>query len=412
MKGRSRSYSQKVTARARCEGSSTRSPRPASRLQFLDGLRGVAVALVLVQHVGERAFPAVAELTHSSLLLGQLGVMVFFLCSGFIIPASLERERPGEGRGRRFASFWRGRFFRLFPLYWLSLAVAGWLAYRGTYSPAAPMSGGDWLANGVMFQMLVGVPNALVAYWTLAFELLFYAGLSVLFVFGLHRRSVELSLAASAVCLALALGAGPLLGAAPPTGAFCLATMLTGTVFHRWHSGEIGLSRLVLCVVAALGSGTALLAAATLGAPQPPEAPQFLAMLTAWLGAYAVFCAGVALRHRRVPAALSRLGTISYSVYLMQALVLAAVPALSSAVGSAVVWVGATLVVSELTYRFVERPAIALGRRRDTVAVRPAAAAQLPVPVRLPAPVPVPVRIAAPVPLPRDAAVARRARSA
>ena len=341
---------------------------------FLDALRGVAVLLVLVQHVGELAFPAVADLTHSSMLLGQMGVMVFFLCSGFIIPATLERSRRGDGRGRRFLAFWRSRFFRLFPLYWLSLAVAAWLAFDGSYAPPSSMTTGDWLANVAMFQMLLGVPNALVAYWTLAFELVFYAALSALFVLGLHRRSVELSLAASAGCVALALGAGSVVGMSPPTGAFCLATMLTGTVFYRWHSGEIGLPTLVVCVSAALASGTALLAAAVLGTPQPPEAPRFLAMLTAWLGAYAIFCVGVALRHRAVPAVLARLGTISYSVYLMQALVLAAVPAFSDALISAVVWVAVTLAVSEVTYRVVELPAIALGRRWGTASPTPPAA--------------------------------------
>ncbi|MGY1835211.1 acyltransferase family protein [Blastococcus sp. SYSU DS0510] len=352
-----------MTAPSQCALGSARTPRPGSRLDFLDGLRGVAVGLVLAQHVGERAFPAFQELTHSGVLLGQMGVMVFFLCSGFIIPASLERGPVSDGRGRRLAAFWRSRFFRLFPLYWLSLGAAAWLAFSGVATPAAPMSVGDWLANLSMVQMLVGVPNALVSYWTLAFEMLFYLGVSILFALRLHRHSVALALTAAAVCLALALGAGSLVGATPPTGAFCLATMLTGTVFHRWHSGAVPARSLVLCVAAVLASGVALLHAAVVVTPQPPEAPAFLAMLTAWLGAYVLFCAGIALRRRAVPAPLRRLGVTSYSVYLVQCLVLAAVPALPDAWLSSALWVVVTLAVSELTYRWVELPAVALGRR-------------------------------------------------
>jgi peptidoglycan/LPS O-acetylase OafA/YrhL/putative flippase GtrA len=323
----------------------------------------VAVGLVLAQHVGERTFPAFAAFTHSSVLLGQMGVMVFFLCSGFIIPASLERGRAGDGRIRRLAAFWRSRFFRLFPLYWVSLAAVLWLTLSGSYGPPTPMSARDWVANISMAQMLIGFPNALTVYWTLAFELLFYGGLSALLLVGMHRRSVLLSLGASAVCLALALGAGSLVGATPPTGAFCLATMFTGTVFHRWQAGDIRLRWLLACVAAALISGTALLAAAVLGTQQPPQMPLFPAMLTAWLGAYAVFAVGFAMRSRRLPAWLLRLGTVSYSVYLMQGIVLVVIAPLADPVLTAVVWVVATVVLSEATYRLVERPSVRLGRR-------------------------------------------------
>ncbi len=41
---------------------------------------------------------------------GQYGVFVFFLVSGYIVPASLERK--GSARG-----FWVSRVFRLYPLY-------------------------------------------------------------------------------------------------------------------------------------------------------------------------------------------------------------------------------------------------------------------------------------------------------
>jgi peptidoglycan/LPS O-acetylase OafA/YrhL len=338
------------------------SPRRGGRLDFLDALRGIAVALVLVQHIGERLFPSVATVTHGDVELGQLGVMVFFLCSGFIIPASLERGRPEDSRVRRLAAFWRGRFFRLFPLYWISLAAVLWLTLSGSATPETRLGTGDWLANVSMLQMLIGSPNALGVYWTLAFELLFYGGLSALFLLGWHRRSVALSLAASGLCLALALG-GELVGTPPPAGAFCLATMFTGTVFHRWHAGSVRLRWLVVSVLAALVSGCALLAAAVLSTPQPPGTPRFPAMLTAWLGAYAVFIAGVALRRRRMPAWLVRLGTISYSVYLMQGIVLLVIAPLADPVLTAAVWAVGTVVVSETTYRIVERPSVRLGRR-------------------------------------------------
>jgi peptidoglycan/LPS O-acetylase OafA/YrhL len=330
-------------------------------LDFLDALRGVAVGLVLLQHIGELLIPPLREVSAGSIQLGQFGVTVFFLCSGFIIPASLERGGAGTSRRIALTQFWTSRVFRLYPLYWLSLAAAGALVLLGRYAPARPMDAADWLANVSMFQLLVGSPHALGLYWTLAFEMIFYLAVSALFLLGWHRRSAVLSLLASGTCLAAAVLSEPLLDRPAPLGLFCLATMFTGTVFHRWHAGTVSLPTLAGCVAAVLGSGVALLASLPRDASHP-ELPAFVPMLTAWLAAYVVFCVGVALRGRRAPAWLRRLGTISFSVYLMQALVLAAVPPLPSRALTALVWLTVTIVLSEATYRLVERPAVRLGR--------------------------------------------------
>jgi peptidoglycan/LPS O-acetylase OafA/YrhL len=367
------------------------------RLDFLDALRGVAVALVLAQHVGELLFPAVHTFTtHTGAQLGQMGVTVFFLCSGFIIPASLERGGARAGRLSGLAGFWRSRFFRLYPLYWVSLAAALLLTLSGSYRPG--LGGSGWLVNASMLQMFAGIPNALGLYWTLAFEMLFYLGLSALFLVRLHRHSVALALGAALVCLAVAVGE-PAVHHGTFVGIFNLATMFTGTVFHRWHRGTVRTPWLALCVAATLLSGAALLASSYYGpVPPPPDTVRPLPLLLAWVGAYALFCLGIALRRRAVPAALRRLGTISYSVYLMQALVLIAVPRLGGPAGTAVLWVAVTLGVSEITHRLVERPAVRLGRRL-TGSPRGLAAAAVPArplprgaaPAGVPAPRPAPL---------------------
>jgi peptidoglycan/LPS O-acetylase OafA/YrhL len=332
------------------------SPR---RLDFLDALRGVAVALVLLQHVGELLFPAVRELSTSGIQLGQFGVTVFFLCSGFIIPASL--ERGGGSRRAALRAFWISRVFRLYPLYWLSLGLAAALAALGTYTPARPMTVGDWVANASMFQLVLGSPHALGLYWTLAFEMFFYLAVSALFTLGWHRRSALLALLCSAGCVAAAALSGPLLGGPAPLGLFCLTTMFTGAVLHRWHAGALSPLTAAGCAAAALGGGAVLLGTQATG-PGATEIPGVAPLLAAWLAAYAVFGVGLALRHRTPPVWLRRLGVISFSVYLMQALVMAAVPTLGSPLLTAAVWVTATLLVSDVTFRWVERPAVRLGR--------------------------------------------------
>jgi peptidoglycan/LPS O-acetylase OafA/YrhL len=341
------------------------------RLDFLDALRGVAVGFVLIQHVGELLVPAIGSFTRSGAQFGQLGVMLFFLCSGFIIPATLER-RPDAGRGGALTSFWMSRVFRLFPLFWVSLAAAAVLVAVGSYAPERPLGVGDWLANATMLPALTGSPYALALYWTLTLEMLFYLTVSVLFLLGWHRRSAVLSLAGSGLCLVAAVAAEPLLGHTAPLSLFCLATMFTGTVFYRWYTGTARLRTLLGCVAIGLASGVALLSSVLPGSGEP-AAGDFTAMLTAWVGAYALFGLGLLLRNRRVWRPLRRLGRISYSIYLVQALVLVAVPATPYPLVTAVVWVAAVVGISELTYRLVEQPAIGLGRRLSARLVRPAA---------------------------------------
>jgi peptidoglycan/LPS O-acetylase OafA/YrhL len=88
------------------------------RLAGLDGLRGIAVAMVVVFHL----FPAV-------LPGGFVGVDVFFVISGFLITGLLVAERGGTGR-ISLGRFWQRRALRLVPpLIPLVLvcATAAWL---------------------------------------------------------------------------------------------------------------------------------------------------------------------------------------------------------------------------------------------------------------------------------------------
>ena len=72
--------------------------RPAStgaRLDFLDALRGVAAMLVVIQHVGERYTASIPWFAQNWFSFGRLGVSVFFLVSGFVIPYAFEKGRFG-----------------------------------------------------------------------------------------------------------------------------------------------------------------------------------------------------------------------------------------------------------------------------------------------------------------------------
>jgi peptidoglycan/LPS O-acetylase OafA/YrhL len=146
-------------------------------IKTLDGLRGIAVTLVLLLHFGY-------------LNGGWIGVQLFFVLSGFLITGVLVADRPsplGEYL-RRF--YWR-RTLRIFPLYYgylalLAVAYAVWalparfpdraaslLTYTYNFTRAS-----DWQPNPFFTH-----------FWSLAVEEQFYLVWPLL-VHALSRRAL------------------------------------------------------------------------------------------------------------------------------------------------------------------------------------------------------------------------------
>jgi peptidoglycan/LPS O-acetylase OafA/YrhL len=386
-------------------------------MEFLDALRGVAALLVAVQHAAELLWPDFLVWSVEVWRPGEFGVVLFFLCSGFIIPASLEKHGS-------LARFWVGRLFRLYPLYWLALALGLALHAAGGHFPLpagfAERPGQVLAANLTMVQLFLRRPSVIGASWTLAYEMVFYLLCSLLFLGRTHTRSSRLALGLLAVaaaggaglvpdrvlsgafgwaraavlvpCAALLLALLCARRAAPDGGTRLLAgglslavvalvlnrehaafltfsffgTMFVGTVLYRAMRGEVG-RRHALGVFA-----LALLANALAhGLHVPTQAdPDLGGAVHSWrpevatfLSAYLVFGAGVLLAHRRFPPALTWLGTVSYSVYLVHAVVIHAVPRLESRPATLLLWLACILGLSAVTYRLVERPFQELGAR-------------------------------------------------
>jgi peptidoglycan/LPS O-acetylase OafA/YrhL len=154
------------------------------RLAWLDALRGFAALCVVFDHGSTLLLLPVRSFLYQWLNLGQYGVFVFFLVSGYIVPASLERK--GSVRG-----FWISRGFRLYPMFLVALVLSA-VAYKtghGTianagHDPLVAVLG--WL---FMLQNLVAGLNVPLVAWTLSYEMVFYLLLAALFSWGVHRRS-------------------------------------------------------------------------------------------------------------------------------------------------------------------------------------------------------------------------------
>lgn len=99
-----------------------------SRFPALDGLRAISILLVIVSH----AVPLIVHgpWGHAASNLGEPGVNVFFVISGYLITRLLLRELDKRGTVSLWA-FYRRRLLRITPAYVLFLGVAAALSATG-----------------------------------------------------------------------------------------------------------------------------------------------------------------------------------------------------------------------------------------------------------------------------------------
>lgn len=335
------------------------------KLAFANQLRGLAALGVVISHLvlyywGPHVREALGAATFSpaqtgegpawtALLsgrwfsLGQLGVALFFLISGFVIPFSLERYSR--------SSFLIARILRIYPVYAAAVAVdLAVLALSAAYwGRPFHIPVGEVLANLLLINTLVGVPTLDMINWTLGVEMKFYLLVALL------NQSVRTGRMAVLCCVAVLL-------AACGADLVYIVFMGIGVAFKFHHDGRLSLRVLI---AAAGGLFTLFLAA------------MFWRMGKAVFGnfvtyGYALGLFGLAylLRHRAKPiAVLDRLADVSYPLYVLHTLLgysllkvlmmgegLSYLPALALTVTvlAAVAWG---------LHWAVERPSIAWGHR-------------------------------------------------
>jgi peptidoglycan/LPS O-acetylase OafA/YrhL len=148
-----------------------------SRIPALDGLRGVAILLVVAIHV--RLPPAELPLDHLVafvLSAGWLGVDLFFVLSGFLITGLLIDARGGP---RYFRTFYTRRTLRIFPLYYLTLAFVFFIAPRlPGLLRSDGLQGREWwywlYLSNIYFALGDWPSNSFNGVWSLAVEEQFY----------------------------------------------------------------------------------------------------------------------------------------------------------------------------------------------------------------------------------------------
>lgn len=357
-----------------------RATRPLQgRYENIDVLRGVAALLVLWLHASEVYVRMPAVSAHGTLWydvahyfqFGRTGVIAFFAISGFVVASTI---KPPKLEGT--IQFAIRRFFRLYPAYWLALA----LTYLVIWEPLQwTASVQHVVANATMLPTVFGIKGAMGHFWTLEIEFFFYGLVVVLFLTGkLGNPRVIVPL----ICLLSITYTGRMLHLvtwAEGQGHWsqlpqCLAIMLWASLLRRSYDPSAPVrEKLRTWMTAPILIATVFVFGRALsfgGMLRSPDVQTYLSGLgTLWgLLLFVAF----ALCGRGWPRAIVWLGTISYSIYLLHPVVLypisfflqsfpeySAVPlwvlVLLVAIG--------TIALSTVTYRLVEAPCNVLAAR-------------------------------------------------
>ena len=352
---------------------------PSERTDFrpdIEGIRGVAILLVVGFHAGIRALAG-----------GFVGVDVFFVLSGFLITGILAREVAATG-DVDFQAFYARRARRLLPALLVvlvaTIGLALWL-----YAPIdQPMIASDGRAVALHYGNVLFARNAVNYHassgnpflhtWSLAVEEQFYLIWPLLFAYvgrsygasgATPRRLINWIAIAGALSFVASLW---LTGISQPWAFFGMPTRI-------WEFALGGVAALALTDRAApsarvgfvfQGLGLAAIAFAAVSFHEALPYPGFAALLPA-VGAVALISGGAIARMSRITRALSAapirwLGRMSYSWYLWHWPLVGLGAALDwkVGVGGKIAWSLVALGLAVLTHRFVEAPF------RDRVAPR------------------------------------------
>ena len=348
-----------------------------ARLTVLDGLRGCAVLMVMGFHYPWPQLPPLMEQVRH---VGQLGVDLFFVLSGFLITGILIDVRDKSGPVLR--NFYIRRSLRIFPLYYGVLAVlyvAG--PALGLLAPA-PLREQWWfwlyMQNvGFTFTTLAG-PNH---FWSLAVEEHFYLVWPAIVRYATpqHLRrwlvgAIALTLVSRAVLLSI--GAGTFYFTLCRLDGLALGGLVA--IAAREQGGLQRLVRPALWTMAGLSPVIATLMMLFSGEGTPLVQVVKSTLLGAWFALFLVVLvqAPVASLLHRVFSirALRSVGTYSYAMYVFHPFVFGMLAAHLRRYPLAIQGIGACVAVYFAAYAswlVWERHFLALKDRFDYV--RPAA---------------------------------------
>jgi peptidoglycan/LPS O-acetylase OafA/YrhL len=164
---------------------------PASQIPFLDGLRSIAILLVISDHLSAKFVAAYGPNLYSRLPFvanGWIGVDLFFVLSGFFIGGQLWKERRDSG-SVAVGRFILRRGFRIWPLYFFAFVCV--LTFALTFGHGAAAKQYGW--SDLVFLTNFYNRGMVMGSWSLCIEEQFYiVAPLVLYFSSRHVRSIRM----------------------------------------------------------------------------------------------------------------------------------------------------------------------------------------------------------------------------
>lgn len=321
------------------------------KIQSVVAIRGVAVLLVMLYHFfSERALNIAAHgLNDITWAFGHIGVTLFFIVSGFVLPYSMYRS---DYHIRQFPRFLYRRAVRIEPPYIISILIV-LLCMLGKYiiGQNVNYAGGTL---GIFTQLLylndiLGLPWLNVVYWTLALEFQFYLLVGIVFPLFRKSSSLVLILGLSLLCALKFLTVNYF------WVFYFLPFFVSGYAICAYKLGEIKSEHLIgliaiCCIINCYGNDAAY--------------------IVIDIGTVLLFTLLFFMERVQFPKWLLFVGEISYSVYLVHNIVVAGLGvldplnlALDIRILLSVIAFFLAFIPSYLLYRYVEKPFHLMARK-------------------------------------------------
>jgi peptidoglycan/LPS O-acetylase OafA/YrhL len=305
----------------------------------LDLLRTIAVALVVLSHLGVNAGWSQQQVLNVE-AVGRVGVGIFFVHTTLVLMQSLGRQNDGA------LVFFVRRIFRIYPLAIFTVLLAVAMNEAG----GTRLDLGMIVSNLLLIQNITGHDSVIGPLWSLPYELQMYLFLPGLYAITTLPRPVASIAAVWLVCLAIAsTGVFPLLVYAP--------CFVAGVVAYTLRGRRLTLHPMTLFAAVA----AAVLAIGMLEAMGIREEPLLWAMCLV-LGLMVPFTKEI--KPGWLARASSFVAKYSYSVYLMHIFALMCIGLFPGPVAFQLLVAAAALVMDvRVAYRWVEAPGMEWGRR-------------------------------------------------
>ena len=297
-------------------------PASSPKLSSLEAVRAIAAVLVVLMHATHlmRVPQFSGHVGLGGLFdFGYVGVDVFFVLSGFLI-TYVHHGELGGGVTHWREFLWK-RFVRIFPIYWLVLALSVLPSLLSRLAsgrrPLIDM-GLDALPGTLLLWIGGGLPEIVGVAWSLQFEILFYLSFCVL----LLHVGLGLTLYAAWAALSVAQAYGVLHSPLPLSlgDPMCLEFLLgvaAGLIARRAPLFTLPGQGLLVAA--------ALVAAVVYERIGPQGTHAFGGRIALGLAVAALILTLVAWERRRparLPRPLAALGATSYSLYLSHCLLI------------------------------------------------------------------------------------------